>query len=151
MKNFKYIQFIFFLILSNSVNSNQNSIVFHGAYTFETFDGQKACAVYVSIFNNTNKDFSIESVSTEVASKAEIHEIETEKEVIKMKKKENFFIKSKQQVFFQPGGTHLMLMGLKKKLDDGSSFEIEFSLNDGSQKKVAVMVLNEKLKENFIE
>ena len=38
-----------------------------------------------------------------------------------MKKKENFLIKSKQQIFFQPGGTHLMLMGLKKKLDDGSS------------------------------
>ena len=115
MKNFKYIQFIFFLILSNSVNSNQESIVFHGAYTFETFDGQRACAVYVSIFNNTNKDFLIESISTKVASKAEIHEIETENEIIKMKKKENFLIKSKQQVFFQPGGTHLMLMGLKKK------------------------------------
>ena len=75
MKNFKYIQFIFFLILSNSVNSNQESIVFHGAYTFETFDGQRACAVYVSIFNNTHKDFVIESISTKVALKAEIHEI----------------------------------------------------------------------------
>ena len=151
MKNFKYIQFIFLLILSNSVNSNQESIVFHGAYTFETFDGQRACAVYVSIFNNTNKDFLIESISTKVASKAEIHEIKTENEIIKMKKKENFLIKSKQQVFFQPGGTHLMLMGLKKKLDDGSSFEVDFSLNDVSKKKVPVMVLNEKLKENFIE
>ena len=86
-----------------------------------------------------------------MASKAEIHEIKTENEIIKMKKKENFLIKSKQQVFFQPGGTHLMLMGLKKKLDDGSSFEVDFSLNDGSKKKVPVMVLNEKLKENFIE
>ena len=151
MKNFKYIQFIFLLIFSNSVNSNQDSIVFHGAYTFETFDGQRACAVYVSIFNNTNKDFVIESISTKVASKAEIHEIETEKEIIKMKKRENFLIKSKQQVYFQPGGTHLMLMGLKKKLDDGSSFKVEFSLNDGTQKKVHVMVLNKELKENFIE
>ena len=44
-----------------------------------------------------------------------------------------------------------MLMGLKKKLDDGSSFNVEFLLNDGSKKKVPVMVLNEKLKENFIE
>jgi len=66
MKNLKYIQLIFFLILSNSVNSNQDSVVFHGAYTFETFDGQRACAVYVSIFNNTNKDFLIKSISTKV-------------------------------------------------------------------------------------
>ena len=108
MKNLKYIQFIFLLILSNSVNSNQDSIVFHGAYTFETFDGQRACAVYVSIFNNTNKDFLIESISTKVATKAEIHDVVIENEIIKMKKKENFLIKSKQQVFFQPGGTQNM-------------------------------------------
>ena len=151
MKNLKYIHIIFLLILPNTVNSNQDSLVFHGAYTFETFDGQKACAVYVSIFNNTNKDFLIESISTKVASKAEIHEIETDNEIVKMKKKENFLIKSKQQVFFQPGGTHLMLMGLKKKLEDRSSFKVEFSLNDGSQKNVNVIVLNEKLKENLIE
>ena len=151
MKNLKYIKFIFFLILSNYANANQDSLVFHGAYTFETFDGQKACAVYVSVFNNTEKDFLIESISTEVALKAEIHEIENDNEIIKMKKKANFLIKSKQQVFLQPGGTHLMLMGLKKKLDDGSSFKVEFSLNDGSKKKVPVMVLNEKLKDNFIE
>ena len=151
MKNLKYIKFIFFLILSSHVNSNQDSLVFHGAYTFETFDSQKACAVYVSIFNNSDKDFFIESISTEVALKAEIHEIENDNEIIKMKKRENFLIKSKQQVYFQPGGTHLMLMGLKKKLDDGSSFKVEFSLNDGTQKKVHVMVLNEEVKENFIE
>ena len=151
MKNLKYICIIFLFILPNPVNSNQDSLVFHGAYTFETFDGQRACAVYVSIFNNTNNDFLIESISTKVALKAEIHEIETENDVIKMKKKENFLIKSKQQVFFQPGGTHLMLMGLKRKLDDGSSFKVEFLLNDGSLKKVNVMVLNEKLKENLIE
>ena len=151
MKNLKYICIIFLFILPNTVNSNQDSLVYHGSYTFETFDGQRACAVYVSIFNNTNNDFLIESISTKVALKAEIHEIETENEVIKMKKKENFLIKSKQQVFFQPGGTHLMLMGLKRKLDDGSSFKVEFLLNDGSLKKVDVMVLNEKLKENLIE
>ena len=87
MKNLKYICIIFLFILPNPVNSNQDSLVFHGAYTFETFDGQRACAVYVSIFNNTNNDFLIESISTKVALKAEIHEIETENDVIKMKKK----------------------------------------------------------------
>ena len=135
MKNFKYIQFIFLLILSNSVNSNQDSIVFHGAYTFETFDGQRACAVYVSIFNNTNRDFLIDSISTKVASKAEIHEIEIENEIIKMKKKENFLIKSKQQIFFSTWRNSFNVNGFKKKLDDGSSFKVEFALNDGSKKE----------------
>ena len=115
MKNLKYICIIFLFILPNPVNSNQDSLVFHGAYTFETFDGQRACAVYVSIFNNTNNDFLIESISTKVALKAEIHEIETENDVIKMKKKRKFFNKIKTASFFSTRWNSLNVNGFKKK------------------------------------
>ncbi len=151
MINFKYICFLILFFFFGFVKSGQNTVAFHGAYTFETFDGQRACAVYVSIFNNTNKDFTINSISTNVAKRAEIHGIEIEDEIIKMKKINNLLIKSKEQVFLQPGGKHLMLMGLKEKLVDGSSFDLQFVFNDGSINEVKVMVLNQKLRENLIE
>ena len=44
-----------------------------------------------------------------------------------------------------------MLMGLKKKLTDGSSFYLEFLLSNGNVNKVKVLVLNKKMRENFIE
>ena len=151
MTNYKYILFLLILLFFSPLKSGQESLTFHGAYTFETFSQQKACAVYVSIFNNTEKDFIISSVSTDIAEKAEIHGIVIQKEITKMKKMENLLIKSKQQVFLQPGGIHLMLMGLKHQLKDGSSFDVRFILGDGSFNEVKVMVLNKKMRENFIE
>ena len=151
MTNYKYIFFLLILFFLSPLKSGQGSLTFHGAYTFETFSGQKACAVYVSIFNNTDKDFTINSVSTDISEKSEIHGIVIEKEITKMKKMKNLLIKSQEQVFLQPGGIHLMLMGLKNQLKDGSSFDVRFILDDGSVNKVKVMVLNKKMRENFIE
>ena len=151
MTNYKYIFFLLILFFLSPLKSGQEFLTFHGAYTFETFSGQKACAVYVSIFNNTDKDFTINSVSTDISEKSEIHGIVIEKEITKMKKMKNLLIKSQEQVFLQPGGIHLMLMGLKNQLKDGSSFDVRFILDDGSVNKVKVMVLNKKMRENFIE
>ena len=151
MTNYKIFIYLSILLFFSPLRSGQGSLTFHGAYTFETFSEQKACAVYVSIFNNTDKDFVISSVSTDISEKAEIHGIVIQKEITKMKKMKNLSIKSKQQVFLQPGGIHLMLMGLKRQLKDGSSFNVRFILDDGSLNEVRVMVLNKKMRENFIE
>ena len=59
MRNFKFFYFLFFIFFYCSAHSENQNLVFHGAYTFETYPGQKACAVYVSIFNNTKKKFTI--------------------------------------------------------------------------------------------
>ena len=50
----------------------------------------------------------------------------------------------------QPGGMHIMLMNLNKELEDGSFFFLNFSFDNKTSKKVKVMVLNKKMKENFI-
>ncbi len=151
MRNFKYIYYFLFIIIFTSAKSEENNLVFHGAYTFETFPGQKSCAVYVSIFNNTNKDFTINIESSDVSEKAEIHKMEKKDNIIKMKKIEKINIQAKDQVFFQPGGTHIMLMNLKKELEDGSSFFINFLINNKKIQRIKVLVLNKKLRENFIE
>ena len=50
------------------------------------------------------------------------------------KRKKIFLTKSKQQVFFSTWRNSFNVNGFKK-LDDGSSFEVDFSLNDGSKKE----------------
>ena len=56
MRNFKYLCILFLIIFNNSAKTKYDNLVFHGAYTFETNSVQKACAVYVSIFNNTKSE-----------------------------------------------------------------------------------------------
>ena len=150
MRNFKYIVIFLLILIFRETKSEQNNLVFHGAYAFETFPGQKTSAAYMSIFNNTDQDFTLKSVSSDIADKVEIHGVLIENEVVRMKKVNELIIKSKDQVYFQPGGMHIMLMGLKKDISDGSSFYINFLVNDRNQ-QVKVLVLNKKLRENFIE
>ena len=151
MRNFKYFLLILLIYFYTPAKPNQNKLVIHGAYAFETFKGQKSCAVYLSFFNNTTTDFEVNSLSSKIADKAEIHGTFIDKEVVKMKKIENLLIKSKDQVFLQPGGMHIMLMGLKKELIDGTTFPIDFLINNKEKMKINVMVVSSKLRENFIE
>lgn len=67
-----------------------------------------------------------------------------------MKKVKNLVINANDQVYMQPGGMHIMLMNLNKELEDGSFFFLNFSFDNKTSKKVKVMVLNKKMKENFI-
>ena len=67
-----------------------------------------------------------------------------------MKKIENLLIKSKDQVFLQPGGMHIMLMGLKKELIDGTTFPIDFLINNKRKMKINVMVVSSKLEKTLL-
>ncbi len=151
MTNFKYFLLILLIFNFNKLESQQRNLVMHGAYAFETFKGQKSCAVYVSIFNNTETDFEINSLSSKVSGKAEIHKTYVDDEIVKMKKINNLIIKSKDQVYLQPGGMHIMLMDLKEELIDGTSFKIEFLINKKDKMSTNVMVVSNKLRENLIE
>lgn len=150
MRNFKIIFFFIIIFLFQPIHPKDNKLVFHGAYTFETFKGQKAAAAYVSIFNNTEMNFKVNSIVTDISNKAEIHDVFIKEDIVKMKKLDNLVINAKDQVYMQPGGMHIMLMGLNKELKDGSFFFINFLFDNKTSKKVKVLVLNKKMRENFI-
>ena len=130
LKNVKYL--LFFLFLSSiKVEANQHAkIALHGGYTFETSLEQKATAVYLSFFNNSEKETVIESFSTDIANSVEMHDIKITDDIVKMFKVESVEIESKSELFLQPGGRHLMLFGLKKKLNDKESFILRVHLKN---------------------
>jgi copper(I)-binding protein len=44
-------------------------------------------------------------------------------------------------VALEPGGLHVMLMGLQSSLDEGSAFELTLTFSDGGEMTVPVTVL----------
>ena len=151
MKNIKYLLsfLVCFLILSN--NSTSAKVVFHGGYAFETFKGQKVAAAYVSIFNQSEKDLVIENITSNICEVAEIHDIVLESEVMRMKKVESLNIPARSELYFQPGSTHIMLMGLNQELKDGTIFNLNFVFKNKEKMNVKIMVLNKKLRENLLD
>ncbi len=152
VRRFKHIFIFVILILfsGNCYSKKDNSLLFHGGYTFETFKDQKSCAVYLSIFNNTEKDFIIRSIETSVAKKAEIHDVNFSDNIVKMIMTKNFKIEKNTQIFFQPGGKHIMLMGLNDGLYDGQSFNLRFYFDNEEMIETQILVVNKKLRENYL-
>ena len=71
-------------------------------------------------------------------------------DVMQMKMVKNLIIKRKSELYLQPGGKHIMLMGLKKKIIDGEHFSLKFRLDNEELIESKVMVLSNKLRENLI-
>ena len=133
------------------VEANQHGkLALHGGYTFETSLEQRATAVYLSFFNNSEKQIEIESFSTDIANSVEMHDIKITDDIVKMFKVENVEINSKSELFLQPGGRHLMLFGLKKKLNDKESFVLKVHLKNKVVLETNILVLDKKLKANFL-
>ena len=151
MKNFKYLLYLLicYFVLSNDPTSAK--VVFHGGYTFETFKGQKVAAAYVSIFNQSDNDVVIEKVTSNISNVAEIHDTVLEGEIIRMKKVESLNIPARSEFYFQPGSTHIMLMGLNQELKDGKTFDLHFVFKNEEKVNVKIMVLNKKLRENLLD
>ncbi len=150
LKIVKYLLF-FLLFIIVKVEANQHEkLALHGGYTFETSPEQKATSIYLSFFNNSEKKIEIEYFSTDIANSVEMHDIKITDDVVKMFKVENLEIKSKSELFLQPGGRHLMLFGLKKKLNDKESFILKVHLKNKIVLETNILVLDKKLKENFL-
>ena len=151
MKNFKYLLtlLICFFVLSNDTISAK--VVFHGGYSFETFKGQKAAAAYVSIFNQSDNDVVIEKITSNISDIAEIHDTVLDGEIMRMKKVESLKIPARSEFYFQPGSTHIMLMGLNQRLKDGETFNLNFVFKNQEKVNVNIMVLNNKLRENLLD
>ena len=113
---FKYLLLFLFVTLSlhEAFSKENNQLVIHGSYTFETYDGQENIAVYMSFFNNTDNDIEIESFSSNLSSRVEMHDIKITNDIAKMIMIKKIIVKKKDQLYLQPGGKHLMFFGINK-------------------------------------
>ena len=141
---------IYIIGLNKHASSKPKNLVAHGGYSFETTGQQSATAVYISFFNNSDKNYEIQSVDTDIADKAEIHDISIENDIVKMKLIEKLKIGPGEQIFLQPGGKHIMLFGLKKKLEEGDKFLLLFKVNKDTIVEAEVFVVDSALKEKYI-
>ncbi len=120
-----------------------NNIVVRQAWVRAMPPSQKTTAAYMIIENHSDKELILESASTDVAEKAEIHQMSHENGTMRMKMLKNVNIPAQEQVVFEPGGLHLMLINLKKNINRGDIVAIELNFSDGNQLVVNAEVRDE--------
>jgi periplasmic copper chaperone A len=84
-------------------------------------------AAYVTIRNTGDKADRLVSIETPVAARSEVHEMEEEGGVMKMRPAGPLEIPPGEEVRLEPGGIHIMLMQLRQPLKEGESIPITFT------------------------
>ena len=123
-----------------------NDVMVMNGYARATFSLAKTGAVYFTLHNHGDSDKTLTSVSVsgDVANEAQIHTTVMEEDVMKMRElTDGVKIKAGEMVSFEPGGRHVMLMGLTKGLEEGTEIALTLTFADKSELQVTVPVKKE--------
>ena len=111
-------------------------LVVKDPYVRATPPGQKVTGGFMHLVNDSNKTVSIVDAHSDVAKKVELHKTQMEDGMMRMRRVKEIVIKPGETVALQPGGLHVMFMGLKQGLKPGDQVAIELQLNDGARLQV---------------
>ncbi|XVJ68678.1 MAG: copper chaperone PCu(A)C [Rhizobacter sp.] len=104
-----------------------------------TVAGQATGGGYLKLTNAGATDRLV-SASTEVAASVELHTMSMDGHVMRMRQVEGIDLPAGQTVELKPGGFHIMFMGLKAPLQEGSKFPVKLKFEKAGEVVVEVKV-----------
>lgn len=114
-----------------------------GIWARSTASGQNG-AVYFVIENQTGQDDTLMDVRGDTAEAVEVHLSQMDdKDVMTMERQESVSIPARSSVEFKPGGLHVMLIGLKKDLQMGDTFDITLVFQNAGEININVPVTDQ--------
>lgn len=98
-------------------------------------------AVYMHLMNEGDADDRLISAETDVAETVELHETKMdENEVMHMGPIDAVELPAGGSATLEPGGMHIMLIGLKKELATGDTFELTLNFEQSGSQTIEVKV-----------
>ena len=103
----------------------------------------KAGAAFMAITNPNSHDHTLINAATDVAKRVELHTHTMVDGVMKMRQVEGGInVPAGETVMLQPGGYHVMLMGLNAPLKEGSSFPLTLTFTGDRTLTIDVKVMS---------
>ena len=106
------------------------------AWVAEALPGQSMTAAYMIIANEGDVDEELLSVDSEIAENVELHSMEQQGEMMRMRRVDSIVIGAGDEVALEPGGLHIMLIGLTQEIKAGDT--VEFKLTFESEENLTV-------------
>ena len=104
-----------------------------------TAQGQRIGGAYLAIDNHGTADRLL-SVRGEVADALQLHSMALKDNVMHMREVDAIDVPAGGKVTLEPGGLHIMLVGLKAPLAAGSSFPLTLKFEKAGEVRVEVKV-----------
>lgn len=111
---------------AQNAQNGADTIVVKEAWARATPPGASVGAIYVTIENLGAEDDRVISVASSAADSAMLHATVEENGISQMRESEGRITPS-GTLKMEPGGTHIMLMGLRKPLMEGETVDVTLS------------------------
>jgi len=102
--------------------------------------GQSNSAAFMQLENRGDETLSLTGVSSDVAKSVELHAHMQDQGVMRMRRIDAIDLPPHQSVVLQPGGLHVMLIGLTRTLAEGEEVAMTLSFSDGSEQNLNLPV-----------
>ncbi|MCP5019185.1 MAG: copper chaperone PCu(A)C [Ketobacter sp.] len=97
-------------------------------------------AGYFMLHNNTDQDRVLVGVSSGVAEVVEMHTVIEADGASTMQQLKQLVVPQQDCVVFEPGGNHIMFIGLKQPLNTGDKVTVTLTFQGGETLDVALLV-----------
>lgn len=132
--------FILFFVPVATAFSVAAEIEVTDAYARAPIPGQTTAAAFMVLKNTGVDDRVLIGARSADVGKIEMHSHQHREGRMSMQREAEIIIPANGEFVFKPGGFHLMLFRLSKKLVLGASFAMELCFQDGSNKTVVLPV-----------
>jgi periplasmic copper chaperone A len=110
-------------LLSGCAATGSGGVEVRDAWVRPAAQGRNG-AVYFALENHSSQTQELIGVASDIADAVEIHESKMSGDVMEMHQLESVSLAPGTEVKFEPGGLHMMLIGLKKELKNGDEIDI---------------------------
>jgi len=112
-----------------------------GAFARATLPNQPAGGGFMTITNTGTEDDRLIAVTTDVSPRAEIHEMKMDGDVMRMREiPGDLVIRAGETIVLEPGGYHLMLMGLTQALVEGETLAVTLIFEKAGNVEVSLAI-----------
>ncbi len=102
-------------------------------------------AAYMTITNTGETDDTLVAAATDVSEAVELHTMTMEDGVMRMRRLENGVpAPAGETVGLEPGGKHIMLIGLKNRLEAEETFAMTLTFERAGEHRIEVVVRDRK-------
>jgi hypothetical protein len=117
-----------------------SDISIQNAYARAVPPGQPNSAAFMTITNDGEQERDLVAAASDVAEVVELHTHTMDDGVMRMRQIERIALPAGETVTLEPGGLHVMLIGLTRDLKAGDSLTLTLGFDDGSEQSLTLPV-----------
>ena len=136
----KYIaKFVVLAFLGAMTNLAHAQVGVDAPWTRATVAGQTAGGLFMTL--RSLAPVRLVGATAEIAESVEIHTMSMDGDVMRMRQIDALVVTPDQPVVLAPGGYHIMLMGLKRPIDEGEELPVSLLFEDEAGTRSTLKIL----------